>query len=84
MAEQCSSVKQTQPLCVGDEVRSCAGRRYVRLPTDRTEGSKLKTALCTRKARAQRTLARALTALLPTFSRADAGAWFRHRGYSLH
>jgi transposase len=46
--------------------------------------SKLKTALRQHKARTQRTLERALTALLPTISGTDARAWFRHCGYSLH
>jgi transposase len=46
--------------------------------------SKLKTALRQRKARTRRTLERALSALLPTISSADARAWFRHCGYSLH
>jgi transposase len=46
--------------------------------------SKLKTALRQRKARTRRTLERALSALLPAISSADAQAWFRHCGYSLH
>ena len=46
--------------------------------------SKLKTALRQRKARTRRVLERALSALLPTSSSADAQAWFRHCGYSLH
>lgn len=46
--------------------------------------SKLKTALRQRKARTRRALERALAALLPTISSADARAWFRHCGYSLH
>jgi transposase len=46
--------------------------------------SKLTTALRQRKARTRRTLERALRPLLPTISRADARAWFRHCGYSLH
>lgn len=46
--------------------------------------SKLKTALRQCKARTRRTLERALSAFLPTVSSADARAWFRHCGYSLH
>lgn len=46
--------------------------------------SKLKPALRQRKARTRRTLERALATLLPTISSADARAWFRHCGYSLH
>ena len=46
--------------------------------------SKLKTALRQRKARTRRTLDRALSALLPPISSADARAWFRHCGYSLY
>jgi transposase len=46
--------------------------------------SKLKTLLRQRKARTRRAVERALTALLPTISSADARAWFYHCGYSLH
>jgi transposase len=46
--------------------------------------SKLKTALRQRKARTRGALERALRALLPTISRRDARAWFRHCGYTLH
>lgn len=46
--------------------------------------SKLKTALRQRKARTRRTVERALTALLPSISGADARAWFHPCGYSLH
>jgi transposase len=46
--------------------------------------STLKTALRQRKARTRRTLERALSALRPTISSADARGWFRHCGYSLH
>jgi transposase len=46
--------------------------------------SKLKTALRQRKARTQRRLERTLLELFPTISGADARAWFRHCGYSLH
>jgi transposase len=46
--------------------------------------SKLKTALRQRKARTRCALERALAALLPTISGADAQAWFHHCGYALY
>jgi transposase len=46
--------------------------------------SKRKTALRRRTARTRRAVERAVATLLPTLARADARAWFRHCGYSLH